>query len=150
MGLFERQEEALGCYFRVMLGVDLDANFSSVRGLSYELEMETYQEGGNNAGPHFFPVSLIPQRLILEGGIMSPMQMALWLRAAELGTFPRVMGMIMLCNEKGEPIQSWTMLDAYPVKYEGPILEATESKIAIASIEIMHNGLLPGLLPGLP
>ena len=147
MSLFGLKEEALGCYFRVMLGADLDANFSSVRGLSYEIEMETYQEGGNNAGPRFFPVSLVPQRLILEGGIMSPMQMALWLRAAELGTFPRVMGMIQLCDEKGVVLQTWTMLDAYPVKYEGPILDAMESKVAIASIEIMHNGLLPGVFP---
>jgi len=54
MSLFGLKEEALGCYFRVMLGADLDANFSSVRGLSYEIEMETYQEGGNNAGPRFF------------------------------------------------------------------------------------------------
>lgn len=149
MALFASSEETLGCYFHVMLGVDLDANFSSIRGLSYEIEMETYQEGGRNAGPHFFPSSLIPQRLVLEGGIMSPLQMTAWMRAAELGTFPRVMGMIELCNEKGVCVQSWTVLDAYPVKYEGPILDALESKVAIASIELMHNGLLPGLLPGL-
>ena len=33
--MFDLKEEALGCYFRVMLGLDLDANFSSIRGLSY-------------------------------------------------------------------------------------------------------------------
>jgi len=42
------------------------------------------------------------------------------------------------------------MLDAYPVKYEGPVLDAMDSKVAIASIEIMHNGLLPGVIPFLP
>lgn len=149
MALFENTEESLGCYFNVMLGVDLEAQFSSIKGISYEIEMETYYEGGRNGGPIFLPANLIPQRLVLEGGIMSPFQMTLWMRAAELGTFPRVAGMIQLCNEKGVCVQSWTMLDAYPVKYEGPVLNALESKVAIASIEIMHNGLLPGILAGL-
>jgi len=73
---------------------------------------------------------------------MSSFQMELWMRAAMLGTTTPVLGLIQLCNEKGVPVHGWTITDAYPVKYEGPILNALEGQVAISRIELMHTGLL--------
>ena len=39
-------------------------------------------------------------------------------------------------------MHGWTITDAYPVKYEGPILNALEGQVAISRIELMHTGLL--------
>ena len=139
MGVFD---ENLNCYFHVAIGADLDGNFSSVQGIGFEFEMETYAEGGRNDGPLFFRRNTAPQRLVREGGIMSSFQMELWMRAAMLGTTTPVLGLIQLCNEKGVPMHGWTIADAYPVKYEGPILNALEGQVAVSRIELMHTGLL--------
>lgn len=135
-------DEYLSCYFNVSLGSDLKGKFSSVSGLAYELEMETIYEGGRNDGPLLFPKSTKVQRLILEGGVLSSLQVGLWLRAASLGVFPRMTGLITLCDAKGVPVHGWMICDAYPVSYQGPALDAMKSMRALARVELVHTGLL--------
>lgn len=136
-------DPALQCYFQVTLGPELSGKFMSCSGISYELDMETYQEGGSNWGPHFFPNAPTPQRLVLERGVMHIDQVALWLRAASLGMFVRLMGAVTMLNFTGTPIHMWTLLDAYPVRYEGPTLNAMDDQVAVTRVELMHSGMLP-------
>jgi phage tail-like protein len=46
-----------------------------------------------------------------------------------------------LLNEKHEPVMSWKVSRAFPVKVEGPQLKAMGNEVAIESIEIAHEGL---------
>lgn len=146
LDFFTEPHEHLACYFNVALGTDLFGRFSSVSGLSYEMEMETFYEGGRNDAPLYFASHPLPQRLVLEGGIMSVKQMGLWLTAANSGMFPRVAGLITLCDADGSMVQNWTIFGAFPVKYEGPTLNALQSSVAVSRIEIIHSGILPGII----
>jgi phage tail-like protein len=47
----------------------------------------------------------------------------------------------MLLNEKHEPVMVWKVLQAWPVKVEGPSLKATGNEVAVESIELAHEGL---------
>ncbi len=46
-----------------------------------------------------------------------------------------------LLNEKHEPVMTWKVIRAFPVKLEGPQLKAMGNEVAIESIEIAHEGL---------
>jgi hypothetical protein len=48
---------------------------------------------------------------------------------------------ISLLNESHEPVLTWKIHNAFPVKVEGPGLKASGNEVAIESIEIAHEGL---------
>lgn len=133
----------LSCYFHVTLGEKMHGNFAKCEGIEYELNMDTYSEGGKNTAPHLFPSDVIPKRLILERGIIEGDNLAVWLDTARTGVFKELTGKIDLRNEIGETIYSWDIEGAYPVKYSGPVFDAGESKFAVTRIEVMHKGILP-------
>lgn len=136
-------EPLLQCYFFVQIGKQLVGRFTSCSGIAYELEMETYQEGGASGGPHFFPVSLVPQKLVLERGVLTSDEMVAWMRASQDGAFPKLDGVIELRDARGKAMQTWNIQEAYPVKYEGPSFNALTSEVAVTRIEIMYKGILP-------
>ena len=49
--------------------------------------------------------------------------------------------LISLLNDDGNPVMVWTVLNAWPVKCEGPGLKATGNEIAIESVELVHEGI---------
>lgn len=136
-------DPGLQCYFHVAIGKELQGKFISCSGIVHELEMETYQEGGVNTGPHFLAANPVPQRLVLERGVVSSDQMAKWLETARTGAFTKLTGTIELRDSKGNTQHRWMIVDAYPVKYEGPSLNAMDDSVAVTRIEIMHRGILP-------
>lgn len=37
--------------------------------------------------------------------------------------------------------KSWTLINAYPCKWEGPDLDATKNEVAIETLELVHEGI---------
>ena len=64
-----------------------------------------------------------------------------WISTKDLGTIERRNITIKLLNEKQEPVVMWKLKNCFPTKYLGPILQANDSKIAIESLVIVHEGL---------
>jgi phage tail-like protein len=64
-----------------------------------------------------------------------------WLSTISLNTVERRDLTIMLLNEKHEPVMVWKVLQAWPVKVEGPSLKSTGNEVAVESIELAHEGL---------
>jgi len=63
-----------------------------------------------------------------------------------LGTVKQIMAerrdlIIIMLNEKHEPVMIWKVHNAFPVKVEGPQLKASANEVTIESIEIAHEGL---------
>ncbi len=48
---------------------------------------------------------------------------------------------ISLLNDAGDNVMTWNVLEAWPVKCEGPGLKASGNEIAIESIELVHEGI---------
>ena len=38
-------------------------------------------------------------------------------------------------------VRSWVFMNAYPVKWTGPNLNANSNSVAVEQLEIVHNGL---------
>jgi phage tail-like protein len=63
------------------------------------------------------------------------------------GTGKRRDGLIVLLNDLHLPAHIWHFRRGLPTRYGGPTLNATQSSVAIESIEITHEGIyqVPGV-----
>ena len=76
-----------------------------------------------------------------RGVVIGDNQFFNWLSSVKLNTVERRNLIINLLNEEHQPVMVWKVMNAFPVKVEGPQLKATGNEVAIESIEIAHEGL---------
>lgn len=119
------------------------AHFQSVTGLAHEVEVFTHQEGGQNERTHKLPAQGSYPNLVLKAGYAVDDTLEKWHRK-----FPHGEGRknvtITLHDDMGQTKKTWSFRDAWPVKWEGPELDASQSQIAVQSIELAHSGMIGG------
>lgn len=119
---------------------DKDVQFQSVSGLSVDIETEEFAEGGENRFKHKFPVRSKFPNLVLKRGMVSDSQLIKWCRnAIESFEFEPVDLTVKLLNENHEPLVTWNVVHAYPIKWEVAELDAEQSKVTIETIELAYN-----------
>ena len=64
-----------------------------------------------------------------------------WYNSIQAGTVSRRSVTVSLLDEARDPVMTWKIKDAWPVKIEGPGLNATGNEIAIETMEIAHEGV---------
>ena len=117
-----------------------DHQFQSVSGLSVDIETEDVAEGGENRFKHKIPVRTKYPNLVLKRGLLVDSKVIEWCKdAVENFNFKPIDLMVKLLNEKHEPLLSWNVVHAYPVKWSIADFNAEESKIVIETIELVYN-----------
>lgn len=117
-----------------------DIQFQSVAGLSVDIETEEFAEGGENRFKHKFPVRTKFPNLVLKRGMVTDSKLIDWCRdAIESFLFQPIDLTVKLLNEEHEPLVTWNVVHAYPVKWNVSDLNAEENKIAIETIELAYN-----------
>ena len=131
----------LGFHFRVEFANQSDEyQFQSVSGLSVNLETEEINEGGENRFSHRLPVKTKYPNLILKRGLLVHSGLIDWCRKAMEGfDFEPTDLIIKLLNEKNEPLMSWNVVHAWPVKWSVGEFNAEESQIVIESLELTYS-----------
>lgn len=137
----DRTDPYLGFRFTVEIDSLIVAGFSRVEGLGIELETEEYEEGGVNAKTHILPTRFSYSNITLERGITDSDVLWDWMTEAKHGIPERKNGRIILLDSEGQEATGWEFTDAYPVRWEGPDLEAARGQVAIESLELAHEGL---------
>ena len=134
----------VGFHFSVEF-TDIDANksdhqFQSVSGLSVDLETEEVAEGGENRFKHKIPVRTKYPNLVLKRGVLIDSEVINWCRKAleNFEILPTDIT-IKLLDEKHEPLQTWSIAHAYPVKWSVADFNAEENKIVIETLELSYN-----------
>ena len=117
--------------------------FSEVSGLSIEVQPIEYRDG---ASPQYSVIKMpgIPKysNITLKRGVVAAdNEFYLWLNTTKLNTVERRDLIISLLNENHEPTMSWKVINAFPVKVEGPGLKSTGNEVAIETLELAHEGL---------
>ncbi len=121
--------------------------FEQCSGLSADLEVLTYPEGGCNGFVHQLPVRHSWGRLTLRRGLIRDRLLWKWYEAGlsnSLGA--RRDGAILALDELGRPVLSWTFRGGLAAKWKGPDFAAMNNAIAVESLEIAHQGLEEVLL----
>ncbi|MFD2171195.1 phage tail protein [Tumebacillus lipolyticus] len=130
-----------GFRFKVELDGIQVAGFSEVTGLQAEIEYEEYKEGGVNIFTYRFPKHAKYPPLVLKRGVSNGDELWKWFLNTRDGKIQKQSGAVIMYDKKDHELCRWTFVDAYPVKWSGPDLNATQSSLAIETIELVHQGL---------
>ena len=118
------------------------AGFSECSGLEATVEVFEYKEGGVNDYVHKFPTRASFANITLKHGVIYLYDdLWTWHNAFVLGNGKRKDGLIVLLDESRIPTKVWKFTNGIPMKWVGPSLNATQSAVAIESLEISHEGL---------
>ncbi len=117
-----------------------DNRFQSVSGLRVDIDTEEIAEGGENRFKHKVPVRSRYPNLVLKRGMLIDSDVISWVRdAVENFEFKPTNVVVKLLNEKHEPLVSWNIVHAYPVKWNLDDLNAEQNKLAIETLELTYN-----------
>lgn len=117
-----------------------DHQFQSVSGLSVDIETEEIAEGGENRFKHKLPVKTKYPNLTLKRGMLIDSVVIDWCKdAIENFSFKPVNLVIKLLNQEHQPLVSWNVVHAYPVKWSVEDFNAEESKLVIENFELTYN-----------
>jgi phage tail-like protein len=114
--------------------------FTEVSGLSSEVEVMTYNEGGKNDGGHKLPTRMKHPNLVLKRGVTTVKDLQEWAQDSFAGPQRKEITLTMY-NEQLEKIRIWSFKNAYPVKWTGPNFNSAQSTVATEAIEIVHDGI---------
>lgn len=131
----------LGFHFLVEFGNQKDEyQFQSVSGLSYNLGTEDITEGGENRFVHKLPQRPRYPNLVLKRGLLVDSELIDWCRSSvEDFSYSPTDIIIKLLNEEHQPLITWNVIHAYPVKWAVAEFNAEESKIVIETLELTYN-----------
>lgn len=118
--------------------------FCDVTGLSGELEVLAYPEGGQNAFVHQLPVRHTWGRLTLKKGVVLDQRVLWdWFDSGLNGSLgARRDGSVSLRDADGRLAVTWTFRAALAAKWTGPDLAAGgNGAVSIESLEVVHQGL---------
>ena len=113
--------------------------FTQVQGLSAQVDVMEYPEGGRNDYVHKLPTRIKHTNLTLKRGLTSEGALLTWLKETVVKAKPAEMS-LTLFDYEGEPIQTWSFAGAYPVKWTGPDANAGGNEMMTESLEIAHQG----------
>ena len=118
------------------------AMFSECSGLEMTVRYDEIKEGGNNAFVHRLPGRVEYGNLVLRRGYIEDSEFFDWCSAALRGSVQRrLVTVSLVALDTGAAVFSWTFVDAYPVKWSGPSLRATDNAMAVEALELAHRGL---------
>jgi phage tail-like protein len=117
--------------------------FSEVTGLTQENQAIEYRDG---SFPEYSSIKMPGLRkftnvTLKRGVIKGDNELFDWLSTVKLNTVERRDLVVSLLNEEHSPVMVWKVLNAFPVKVEGPQLKASGNEVAIETIELAHEGL---------
>jgi len=115
--------------------------FSECSGLSAEWEVMEYQEGGEYRYVHKLRTRLKYPNLVLKRGVTYEEELLKWLLGQ---SDPKSRGAVKvtLFGDDGQEVRSWAFAGAFPVKWQGPSLNARSTNVATETLEIAHQGLM--------
>ncbi len=117
-------------------------SFTKISGIETEWELESYREGGDNGGEHYFPRQIRYSNLVFEYGIGLLDPLWNWFSLTNLGMMVKLPLMVSLTNAQKTPVKMWMVLNAMPVKYSVQNFDAMASEVAITRLEFIHSGLI--------
>ena len=138
-----RNEYPLPVYnYRVEIGSEAIA-FSEVSGLTIGYEVGTYKESptSKQAGPRtlHFPGQRSDVNITLKKGLVKSISIKTlygWIQTVQTNQVEKRVVFIRLCDEKGDAVISWKVMNAFPTKLTAPTFDAKSNDAAIETLEL--------------
>jgi phage tail-like protein len=120
------------------------AYFHSCSGLEAEYETYSYSEGGLNSFVHQLKGRMRYGNLTLSRGVTSNKSLLEWFQTSKERS-ERGAVTIKMLDQRLQIVQTWAFAAAWAVKYHGPQVGSEGHGLSIESLEIAHEGLVPGV-----
>lgn len=135
---------AVGYHFSVVFELfpqlPHDLRFQEVSGLSYEIESEQWQEGGENRFVHHLPSRTKYNDLSLKRGLMMGSGVKDWFnKAARNLEYKPVNLMISLLDENHLPVFNWYVVHALPKRLDIGAFNAMEGAVVIENMTLSYH-----------
>lgn len=125
--------------------------FTEVTGLAVSIDVEELAEGGQNGFTHKLLGRMKWPNLVFKRGLTDTDALFEWLMEASGEGLSRNgnrvkprNGRISVLTAAGQPMRTWTVLEAKPVKWTGPKLAASSRDLAVEELEVCHSGFRSG------
>lgn len=128
------------CRFYVNLGLTMQAVFTEIKGLGFSIEPLSKNFGGDTARQLKFPGKSTMDKVTFKRGLSSTSELYLWCVMTASGIVLRRPVSIMLYAPDGSLHASWHLLNAFPIRWSGPDLQADSTSIAFETLELAHDG----------
>jgi phage tail-like protein len=117
--------------------------FSEVSGLDVETEVIEYRDGLQPTySKRKMPGMQKYSNITLKRGVFqSDNEFYDWWNTVKLNTIERRDIIISLLNEEHEPVVTWKVINAWPVKVQSTDLKSDGNEVAIETLELAHEGL---------
>jgi phage tail-like protein len=123
--------------------------FSEVSGLDITYETTTYKESpitSGTPGPRvlLMPAQGTPANVTLKKGVVRRASVGAlysWIATTRINQIEKKNIFIRLCDENGDAVISWKVINAFPTKLEAPTFDANSNDVAIESMELMGDGV---------
>jgi phage tail-like protein len=126
--------------FEIFPQVPNDFRFQEVSGLTADVTLDTYNEGGENRFVHRLPGRTRYSDLVLKRGMTLVSGITAWCQdAIENFNFQPTNLLISLLNEDHLPVSSWYIANAIPIKYDISGLNAEQNQIVIESLTLRYE-----------
>jgi phage tail-like protein len=134
----------LGFHFRVevqgLTPVADDLRFIEVGGLSIEVATEEVPEGGENRFVQRYPGRAKYGDLVLKRGLLTRSEVWKWAQGCieDLDIVPHDVDVTLL-NAEHEPLVTWHVVGAYPVKWSLSDLNATSNAFVVETLTLAYR-----------
>jgi phage tail-like protein len=118
-----------------------DTFFQEIDGLTGQIDVLEYQEGGENTMTHKLPGATRFQNIVLRRGVTTSKAFWDWFFKAVNGDVQRKNGSILMLDYKGDTKATINFKEGFPCRWEGLKLDSRDSKLSMETLEIAHKGI---------
>lgn len=135
--------------FYIEIDSTITASFTECSGLSVQIKKEVYHEGGVNEQQRIFLGQAEFTDVTLKRGVTNDPYFWNWLSEVfQTSKIYRHNVNILVFNQAGEIMHSWTLIGAVPVAWKAPALQADGNAVAIEELTLAFEGLNVGKASG--
>lgn len=130
-------------HFYVEMESELKASFAECSGLDVQVEKEVFSEGGVNEQQRVLLKQVKFGDVTLKRGMTDDLTFWDWINTIldpAKSTERRNIN-ILVFNQAGETMQSWTLYGAVPIAWKTPNLQADSNSVAIEELTLAFEGL---------
>jgi len=135
--------------FKFFVEVDgiVGAEFTDCSGLEQTIDVFDYQEGGLNERSHKLPGKIKLSNITLKRGFATSNELYDWYKklwedlSTGKGITYKTVTIWFYNSAVPDDKMSWTLRDAFPVKWQGPAFKTGEAAIAVETLEFAHHGI---------
>ena len=129
--------------FYVEIDSSIAASFAECTGLSVQIKKNIFQEGGVNDQQRIYLGHTEFADITLKRGFTDHPGFRNWMNAVfdEQKKTSRRNFNILIFNQAGETMMSWTLIGAIPITWKTPALQADGKAVAIEELTLAYEGL---------